>query len=38
MSVLENGMHNAGQMAYLKGLCRFGGWFPGETPDRSLYR
>ena len=33
MSLLENGMHNVGQIGYLKGCCRIGGWFPGEVPN-----
>ena len=33
MSLLENGMHNVGQIGYLKGLHRIGGWFPREVTD-----
>lgn len=35
MSVLENGMQNAGQIAYLKALHRIGGWFPAELRVQS---
>jgi len=38
ISVVENGMHNAGQMGYLKAIHKLGGWFPAEAPDRTLYR
>jgi len=36
--VLENAMHNMGQISYLKGYHRLGGWFPAEAADRSLFR
>jgi len=38
VSCLENLMHNAGMIVYLKTYHRLGGWFPAEAPDRSLYR
>ncbi len=38
VSLIENGMHNVGQMGYLKAYHRLGGWFPVETPNISLYR
>lgn len=36
MSVLENAMHNMGQIGYLKAYHRVGGWFPRElnSPTR----
>lgn len=30
VSILETGMQNVGQIAYLKALHRIGGWFPAE--------
>jgi hypothetical protein len=38
VSVLENAMHNAGQISYLKGYHRLGGWFPREAPDPASIR
>lgn len=38
VSVLENAMHNTGQMGFLKAYHRLGGWFPSEGPDPSAYR
>ncbi len=38
VSVLENAMHNAGMIAFLKGYHRLGGWFPVEADDISKYR
>jgi len=38
VSVLENAMHNMGQISYLKGYHRLGGWFPAEAADRTLFR
>jgi hypothetical protein len=38
VSVLENAMHNMGQISYLKAYHRLGGWFPAEAPDRLAYR
>lgn len=38
VSVLENAMHNAGQISYLKGYHRLGGWFPREAGDPASYR
>ncbi len=35
LSVLENGMQNMGQIAYLKALHRIGGWFPVELRVQS---
>ena len=37
-SVLENAMHNVGQIGYLKAYHKLGGWFPSESPDVSAYR
>ncbi len=36
MSLLENAMHNMGQIGYLKAYHRVGGWFPREmtSPTR----
>jgi hypothetical protein len=38
VSVLENAMNNAGQIAYLKGYHRLGGWFPREAKDLMSFR
>lgn len=38
ISVLENAMTNAGQISYLKGYHRVGGWFPREAKDRGSFR
>ena len=38
VSVLENGMNNAGQIGYLKALHRLGGWFPREAQDPMSFR
>ncbi|MEA2642611.1 MAG: hypothetical protein QOF51_4005 [Chloroflexota bacterium] len=38
VSVLENGMQNAGQMGYLKAYHRLGGWFPAEGSTPGAYR
>jgi hypothetical protein len=38
MSLIENAMHNIGQMGYLKAYHRLGGWFPAEAPDRATFR
>ncbi|HWP56383.1 MAG TPA: DinB family protein [Candidatus Acidoferrales bacterium] len=38
ISVLENAMNNAGQIAYLKGYHRLGGWFPREAKDPASFR
>src|SRR5919108_6531646 len=38
VSVLENAMNNAGQIAYLKALHRLGGWFPREAKDPASFR
>jgi DinB family protein len=38
VSVLENAMHNTGQLSYLKAYHRLGGWFPSEGADPSAYR
>ena len=38
VSLLENAMHNAGMIAYLKAYHRLGGWFPAEAADRSVFR
>lgn len=38
VSVLENAMHNAGQISYLKAYHRLGGWFPAEAADPSSVR
>ncbi len=38
MSVLENGMNNAGQIGYLKAYHRLGGWFPHEAKDPMSFR
>jgi len=38
VSVLENAMHNAGMIGYLKGYHRLGGWFPAEAKDVSAFR
>jgi hypothetical protein len=38
VSVLENAMTNEGQIGYLKGYHRLGGWFPGEAKDPASFR
>ena len=38
VSVLENGMNNAGQIGYLKAYHRLGGWFPREAKDPTSFR
>jgi hypothetical protein len=38
ISVVENAMHNMGQISYLKCYHRLGGWFPAEAPDPTAYR
>jgi len=38
VSVLENAMHNMGQIGYLKAYHRMGGWFPAEATGGTLYR
>ena len=38
VSVLENAMHNMGQISYLKAFHRLGGWFPVEATEGTLYR
>jgi hypothetical protein len=38
VSVLENAMTNEGQISYLKGYHRLGGWFPAEAKDAASYR
>ena len=38
VSWLENAMHNAGQMVFLKAYHRLGGWFPSEAKDRTTLR
>jgi len=38
VSVLENAMTNEGQIIYLKGYHRLGGYFPREAKDPSGYR
>ena len=38
VSVLENAMINAGQIGYLKGYHRLGGWFPREAKDPTSFR
>ncbi len=38
VSVLENAMNNAGQISYLKGYHRLGGWFPAEAADPTRFR
>jgi hypothetical protein len=38
VSVIENAMHNTGQLSYLKAYHRLGGWFPSEGSDPSAYR
>ncbi len=38
VSVLENAMTNAGQITYLKGYHRLGGWFPREAKDPASVR
>jgi Protein of unknown function (DUF664) len=38
VSVLENAMSNAGQISYLKGYHRLGGWFPREGKDPASFR
>jgi hypothetical protein len=38
VSWLENAMHNAGQIVYLKAYHRLGGWFPSEAKDRTTLR
>jgi hypothetical protein len=38
VSVLENAMNNAGQIGYLKGYHRLGGWFPAEAQDATSFR
>ena len=38
VSVLENAMHNMGQISYLKAYHRLGGWFPAEAAEGIFYR
>jgi hypothetical protein len=38
VSVLENAMQNTGQMSYLKGYHRLGGWFPRDADVPGNYR
>jgi hypothetical protein len=38
VSVLENAMQNTGQMSYLKGYHRMGGWFPRDAEEPGNYR
>jgi DinB superfamily len=38
VSVLENAMHNMGQISYLKAYHRLGGWFPSEATGGAVYR
>ncbi|MPZ15913.1 MAG: DUF664 domain-containing protein [Chloroflexi bacterium] len=38
VSVLENAMHNAGQISYLKAYHRLGGWFPREGAEPAAFR
>jgi hypothetical protein len=38
VSVLENAMTNEGQIIYLKGYHRLGGYFPREAKDPSAFR
>lgn len=38
MSVLENGLNNAGQIGYLKAFHRLGGWFPAEAKNPLNFR
>ena len=38
VSVLENAMTNEGQISYLKGYHRLGGWFPREAKDPASLR
>ena len=38
VSVLENAMYNMGQISYLKGYHRMGGWFPSEATGGTVYR
>jgi len=38
VSVLENAMTNEGQISYLKGYHRLGGWFPREAKDPAGFR
>lgn len=38
MSLIENAMHNMGQISYLKAYHRLGGWFPSEATGGTLYR
>jgi DinB superfamily len=38
VSVLENAMHNMGQIGYLKACQRMGGWFPSEATAGTFYR
>jgi hypothetical protein len=38
VSVLENAMHNMGQICYLKACQRLGGWFPSEATGGTVYR
>jgi len=38
VSVLENALHNAGMIGYLKAYHRLGGWFPSESDNVSAYR
>jgi DinB superfamily len=38
VSVLENAMTNEGQISYLKGYHRVGGWFPSEAKNRASFR
>lgn len=38
VSVLENAMTNEGQIGYLKGYHRLGGWFPREAKNPASFR
>ena len=38
VSVLENAMNTQGQISYLKGYHRLGGWFPREAKDPASFR
>jgi hypothetical protein len=38
VSVVENVMHNMGQISYLKAYHRLGGWFPAEAKSPREYR
>jgi hypothetical protein len=38
VSVLENAMTNEGQVSYLKGYHRLGGWFPREAKNPASVR